>query len=128
MEVLVLQRAEPRAPQEVSPLRRAALVPRRAPRRDANEPAIIAALEAIGASVTQLDAPGVPDLLVGWRGRTFCIEVKDGAKSPSRRKLTPDQRRWALRWRGHRAVCLSPNDALWAIGACREQPSTALGR
>jgi hypothetical protein len=58
-------------------------------RRDANERGIIDGLRKIGAEVWQLDKPG--DLLVFYRGLWSVLEVKDGDKSPSRRKLTDDE-------------------------------------
>jgi len=66
---------------------------RRAARIDANQPAIIAALRSIGATVQPLHAVGggCPDLLVGLRGRNILMEVKDGARPPSERRLTADQ-------------------------------------
>jgi hypothetical protein len=44
----------------------------------------------------------VPDLLVKVPGtdRLILVEVKDGAKRPSARKLTPDQERWHAEWDG----------------------------
>ena len=78
-------------------------MPRRAHRLDANHEAIVNALCAEpNVSVCSLAgvAAGCPDLLVGFRGVTHLVEVKDGAKPPSRRTLTPDQRRWIDRWHG----------------------------
>ena len=37
-------------------------------------------------------------MLVGYRGRLMVIEVKDGAKPPSERKLTADQVAWHAQW------------------------------
>ena len=48
----------------------------RARMRDANEPEIVKALEAAGATVTRLNEAGVPDLLVGYQGKTKLLEVK----------------------------------------------------
>lgn len=45
-------------------------------RRDANEPAIIQALRAIGAEVTQLSDAGAPDLLVKFRNVLYGWEIK----------------------------------------------------
>lgn len=75
---------------------------RRAARTDANQAEIVAAMRKVGASVSSLSAVGVgvPDLLVGWRGRTILVEVKDGTKSASRRVLTPDQESWHREWKG----------------------------
>jgi hypothetical protein len=69
-------------------------MPRRyAARTDDNHGAIRAAFRALGAYVmdTSHVGGGFPDLVIGTRGRWLFVEVKDGAKSPSRRKLTADQ-------------------------------------
>jgi hypothetical protein len=66
---------------------------------DANHGEIIAALRDIGAAVTDTSAVGggFPDLVVSYRQRWHLIEIKDGAKSPSKRRLTPEQATWH-RW------------------------------
>lgn len=47
------------------------------PKRDANEPAIVDALEAIGVTVHRLSHPGLPDLLCWHRREGFrLLEVK----------------------------------------------------
>ncbi len=66
--------------------------------RDANETEIVAALVRVGCSVVRVylaDAAGVPDLLVGFRGRTYLLEVK----VPGGR-LDKRQRQWHAEWRG----------------------------
>ena len=90
----------------------------RAAKVDANQSAIIAALRNIGCSVQPLHTVGggVPDLLVGHRGRNYLIEIKDGAKSPSARRLTPDQVAWHEAWRGDVRVVTGVVEALAAIG------------
>jgi hypothetical protein len=87
---------------------------RRAAKVDANQAAIVEALRACGASVQSLAAvgKGVPDLLVGLRTRNYLIEVKDGSKPPSARKLTPDQVQWHTKWAGQVLTVTSPDDAL----------------
>lgn len=69
---------------------------RRAAKIDDNQPEIVAALRKIGALVTLLSAvgEGVPDLLVWYRDKWTLLEVKDGNKPPSARKLTTDQAKW----------------------------------
>lgn len=91
---------------------------RRAARIDDNQPQIVADLRACGVSVQPLHAVGggVPDLLVGWRGRNVLIEIKDGSKPPSRRRLTPDQEEWHASWRGQVAVAENIEQALEIIG------------
>lgn len=75
---------------------------RRAAKIDANQPAIVKALRAAGATVQSLAAvgDGVPDLLVGINGRTALIEIKDGAQVPSAQRLTPGQLEWHGAWLG----------------------------
>jgi Holliday junction resolvase len=87
---------------------------RRAAKVDANQAAIVEALRKCGASVQSLAAvgKGVPDLLVGLRTRNYLIEVKDGSKPPSARKLTPDQVQWHTKWAGQVLTVTSPDDAL----------------
>ena len=49
------------------------------PRTDGNQAEVVAALQAYGASVQSLAGvgKGCPDLLVGFRGVTYLLEVKD---------------------------------------------------
>ena len=74
---------------------------RRAARTDANQAEVVKALRHAGASVQPLHTQGggCPDLLVGFKGQTLLMEVKDGKKPPSH-DLTPDQREWIDAWRG----------------------------
>ena len=44
--------------------------------RDQNEGPIVAALRSVGATVSRLNDPGAPDLLVGFRAGTYLLEVK----------------------------------------------------
>lgn len=92
---------------------------RRAAKIDANQPEIIRALRSIyGVTVTPTHTAGAgfPDLAVGFRGQTFLLEIKDGAKPPSARKLTADQEQWHREWTGQVAVVSNVREALEAIG------------
>jgi Holliday junction resolvase len=91
---------------------------RRAAKVDANQTEIVKALRQVGASVQSLAATGkgVPDLLVGFRGKNLLLEVKDGGKVKSERKLTPDQVEWHQGWRGHVAVVESVEQAIKVLG------------
>jgi len=88
-------------------------------RIDENQPEIVDNLRKAGATVQILAGvgKGCPDLLVGFRGQNFALEIKDGNKPPSARKLTPDEKRWHDKWRGQVVVVESTDDALRAIGA-----------
>ena len=63
---------------------------RRAAKIDANQTQVVIALRAAGATVQSLAAVGVgvPDLLVGFRGQTYLMEVKDGQKAPIEMKIS----------------------------------------
>jgi Holliday junction resolvase len=88
-------------------------VNRRAAKRDANEGEIVDALETVGASVTRLSAPGVPDILCGYRGDTFLLEIKNGKND-----LTEDQVTWHRQWQGRKVwIVRTVQEALEAIGA-----------
>lgn len=91
-------------------------IPRFAAKRDRNEPEIIRALEKVGAIVTQLSQPGVFDLLVGFRGVLYLLEVKDKGGS-----LTDAQiefhRRYSQDGGYPLFVVWNVDDALRAIGA-----------
>lgn len=67
-----------------------------AKRIDANHGAVVVALRRLGWHVvpTFEQGGGFPDLLCAKAGRLVQIEVKDGSKPPSARKLTPDEQRY----------------------------------
>ncbi len=81
---------------------------RQAARIDSNQPAIVKALRSAGARVQSLAAvgKGCPDLLVGFGKRNLLLEVKDGAKPPSARKLTPAEEEWHSQWTGYGQVAI----------------------
>lgn len=90
----------------------------RARKVDANQQEIISALRAIGCTVLPLHTvgSGCPDLLVGRCGVNYLLEIKDGKKPPSCRKLTKDQVDFHAMWRGQVAVVTSVNEAFKAVG------------
>ncbi len=74
---------------------------RRAARVDANQEQIVSALRACGAYVRIItQGEGIPDLLGAYRGHTLLVEVKDGRKPPSARKLTPAEEKFFMEWTG----------------------------
>ncbi len=88
------------------------------PRLDANQQAIVKELLRLGCSVQSLASVGggAPDLLVGYRGVSYLIELKDGDKPPSARKLTPKEADWHAKWKGQVAIAENINDVVKAIG------------
>lgn len=75
---------------------------RRAARVDANQKQIVEYLRKHGCSVQVLHTvgKGCPDILVGYGGKNYLFEIKDGQKSRSAQKLTPDEDAWHFNWRG----------------------------
>ena len=86
---------------------------------DRNQSEIVAALRKAGATVQILSAvgKGCPDLLAGFRGANWLLEVKDFAKPPSERRLTEDQVEWHGGWKGQVAKVETVGAALAVIGA-----------
>jgi hypothetical protein len=89
----------------------------RAAKVDDNQKEIVKALRTLGCSVQHLHSVGAgcPDLLVGYKGFNILLELKDGNKSPSQQKLTPDQIIWHRDWRGHVNVVNSSEQAIIAV-------------
>jgi Holliday junction resolvase len=85
-----------------------------AAKADRNQPEIVAALRKFGAAVipTHTVGQGFPDLVVAFNGRTFLLEIKDGEKIPSKRRLTPDQEKFHAAWTGEIHVVESIEQAL----------------
>lgn len=83
-----------------------------AKRVDDNQEQLVKDLRKAGYSVQPLSSVGhgVPDLLVGYQGRNYLFEVKDGRKPASARKLTKDEERWHSTWRGQVVIVESLYD------------------
>ena len=88
---------------------------RRDAKRDGNESEIVQALEQSGATVERLNDGALPDLLVGFRGHNYLLEVK----MPKTGRLTEAQKAWwqNVWWSGQRAIVTTPEEALREIGA-----------
>jgi hypothetical protein len=96
---------------------------RRAAKVDANQAEIVKALRDAGCGVLDLSGvgDGCPDLLVHPPTFPACrigvlLEVKDGAKPPSARKLTPAQLKFHAAWKGYVFVVENIEQALQAVG------------
>ena len=93
---------------------------RYANRIDANQNKIVDAMRKVGAVVRIISqGDGIPDLLVGYKGYTILMEVKDGGKVPSARKLTEAEQKFFDDWRGGMlAVVNSVEEALEILENC----------
>lgn len=69
-------------------------------RVDANHGEIVSTLRKWGVSVQSLAdiGGGCPDLLCSRAGVNYLLEVKDGAQPASKKRLTPDEKRWHAGW------------------------------
>lgn len=96
-------------------------------RTDANHIEVVQALLGIGCTVQSLASVGLgcPDLVVGFAGVNILIEVKDGTRIASERKLTPDEKKWHDRWKGQICTVESPEEAIVKVKAalCADQMS-----
>ena len=86
---------------------------RRDARVDQNQKAIVDDLKAIGATVQHLHAQGqgCPDILVGWEGENFLMEIK-----MSSGKLNRKQEGWHSWWKGQKSVVHNIDEALKVLG------------
>lgn len=94
---------------------------RRAARRDDNHAEVRDALRRIpGVSVADTASlgGGFPDLVVGFGGdwgANVLLEVKDGKKPPSSRRLTQDERIFHDIWQGPVFVVSSAEEAVAVV-------------
>jgi hypothetical protein len=87
---------------------------RYAKRVDQNQDQVISALRAAGADVWVIGLP--VDLLVGFKGHTFLVEVKNGPK----RRLTALQADFFENWSGSTLARIDgPEAALNMIGVLK---------
>lgn len=89
----------------------------RAAKVDRNHAEIVDALRKVGCAVQSL-APigkGCPDVLVSRSGCMWLMEIKDGSKPPSGRRLTDDQVRWHTAWGAPVYVVASVEQALEVV-------------
>lgn len=88
----------------------------RAAKVDGNHAQIVRSLRQAGASVQSMArlGQGAPDLLVGFQGQNWVMEVK-----AEKGLVRAFQAAWMSNWRGHVVVVRSVDEALAAIGVGR---------
>lgn len=93
---------------------------RRRAKIDKNQPEIVKCLRDAGATVQSLSqmGHGVPDLLVGWRGKNFLFEVKDPNAQKCDRQLTDDEKAWHFGWCGQVEVVQFVEDVIRILDKC----------
>lgn len=90
----------------------------RAKRVDDNQKQIVKQLRQMGISVRHLHmiGQGMPDLVLGFRGVNYLIELKDGKKISSKKKLTDDEQEFFNDWRGQVAKCETLDEIIKIVG------------
>lgn len=84
---------------------------RRAAKKDDNHQQIVKAFKKRGWSVLDTaQLKNCVDLVVAKNGYTVMVEVKDGAKPPSARKLTIGELKFKQSWNGPYFLVLSVDD------------------
>lgn len=84
-------------------------------RTDANHKQIIDAIRkipSISVYSTHMVGKGFPDIVIGYKGINYLVEIKDGAKTKSQKKLTEDEIRFHQSWFGQIIVCECVKDVL----------------
>ena len=82
---------------------------RKAAKIDANQPEIVKELRKKSGVTVALDKD---DILVGYEGQTYWIEIKTGPKA----KLRESQKKLLNEWGGHYAICWNVDQVLYEIG------------
>ena len=104
---------------------------RRAAKKDANHAEIVKAFEKMGCSVIDVSAtPCGFDILVGRGGVCIPVEIKDGSKPPSARKLTANEAKIHARWTGGARLVKDFDDVVATVNTLRRwhQQITAWGK
>ena len=87
-------------------------------RTDANHKEIVDSIRKIPSlSVfsTHMVGKGFPDIVIGYKGINYLVEIKDGAKTKSQKKLTEDEIRFHQSWFGQINVCECVEDVLMLL-------------
>lgn len=84
---------------------------RYAARVDANQPQIVKDLRKLPGVTIQ---DHMDDIVVGYKGSTFWIEIKTGPKA----EVKESQKKLLKEWTGHYAICWTTEMILTEIGYC----------
>ena len=92
-----------------------------AKRTDSNHKEILKLCREIpGLSVfsTHEIGKGFPDIVIGYKGFNYLVEIKDGAKSASHRKLTDSEVKFHSTWKGLVSIVTNRDDLLTLLQIC----------
>lgn len=85
-----------------------------AKRIDNNQTLIVKALRDMGCSVLILSdiGKGCPDIMIGYRGKNYLVEIKNGKRPPSAQALTPAEILFFERWMGQVDIICCEEEAI----------------
>lgn len=91
-------------------------------RTDANHSDIRDAFRKLGCTVLDMSGigKGAPDACIGYGGLSMLVEIKDGAKPPSGRKLTAAQVKFWETWTGGVRLVKSLEDVAETVATLRK--------
>ena len=83
-------------------------------RIDDNQKQICKAFRDLGWSYehTHTIGDGFPDGVAGHKKRNYLIEIKDGSKPKSQKKLTPEEEKFHQAWKGQICIIESVEDVV----------------
>jgi len=86
---------------------------RRAARVDDNQAEIVKLFRKLGWTVLIISQlKNCCDIMVSKNGRTVAVEIKDGAKPPSSRKLSDGEVEFRDEWQGEYALVICNDDVI----------------
>ena len=89
---------------------------RRAAKVDANQAEIVKAFRKMGCSVLIISQlKNCTDLVIGKNKKNVMVEVKDGSKPPSARKLTDGEQKFRDGWFGSAVTVESLDDVIEVV-------------
>jgi hypothetical protein len=69
-------------------------------------------IPALSVFSTHMVGKGFPDIVIGYHGVNYLVEIKDGMKTKSQKKLTDDEIKFHQSWFGQIIVCECVEDVL----------------
>jgi hypothetical protein len=69
-------------------------------------------IPGVSVKITSALGEGFTDAVIGFRGMNYLTEIKDPAKPPSARKLTPAEEKFHSEWRGQVCIIETIDDVL----------------
>ena len=98
-------------------------------RIDSNQNEVVRTLRDLGChvAITSMVGKGFPDIVVSHLGVTVLVEIKDGKKPPSERKLTKDEEKFKGAYQGWYQIVESADDCQKLFNAIRKKAGYLYG-